>query len=541
MVAIVDLQISIGWIDVAIIATYLTVIVILGCWAGLRQRRESDGEGYFLAGRSLRWPVIGLALFSTNISTLELISLAEEGYKSGLVYGNLELLAPFTLLLLAIFFAPFYIRSGVSTLPDFLEKRYGRGSRRMLVVLSIASAIFIHLGFALFTGGKVIEGLFGLNLTVAMTIVLALTGLYTVIGGLKAVALTEALQAIVLLVGSMTITLVALVKVGGWSGLTAALSLEPERLTLLRSTDVEPDMAWHAVFLGYPIIGIWYWCTDQTIVQRTLGAKDEQHAQVGAIFAGFIKILSLFIFVLPGVACYALVKQGELKSLTDSAQTLPYLISTLLPTGLKGVVVAALLAALMSTAAGALNSIATLFCYDIYREWHPRASEQQMVKAGRIVTLLGMLLAIAWAPMIGTFGSILEGNTAMICYLAPCITTVFLWGVLWRGASKTGAFVTLSCGALLGLIVFVLDWYKEYTGWNTSFMMGSFYLFLICSAILFTVSWLSPHVHTAESEQLVWRNPWEAFRLPGWKGIGNYKLLSLLLIACVVAVYVIFD
>jgi SSS family solute:Na+ symporter len=535
-----DFQLTIGWSDVLIVAVYLAAVVALGCFAGLRQRKNSDGEGYFLAGRSLRWPVIGLALFSTNISTLELVSLAEEGYKSGLVYGNLELLAPITLLLLAIFFAPFYVRSGVTTLPEFLEQRYGRGSRRWLVVLTIASAIFMHLGFALFTGGKLIEGLFGVNLTLGMATVLGLTGLYTLVGGLKAVALTEAVQTIVLLAGSIILTVVALMEVGGWSGLTSALAAEPERLTLLRSADIEPDMPWHAVLLGYPVIGIWYWCTDQTIVQRVLGAKNEKHAQVGPIFAGFIKILSLFIFVLPGLIYYALVKQGRLEAPADTALTLSHLITALLPAGLKGIVVAALLAALMSTVAGALNSIATLFCYDIYREFRPHATERQMVRAGRGVTLIAMLLAIAWAPRVGDFGSILAGNTAMLCYVAPSITAVFLWGVLWRGASKTGAFATLSCGALLGLIVFVLDWYKDSTGWNIPFMMGSFYLFVACSAILVVVSWIWPHAHTAQSEQLVWRNPLAAFRAPGWKGVGDYRFLSALLLSAVFAVYAIF-
>jgi SSS family solute:Na+ symporter len=481
-----------------------------------------------------------LALFSTNISTLELMSLAEEGYKSGLVYGNLELLAPITLLLLALLFAPFYIRSGVSTLPDFLEKRYGPGCRVWLVVFAIASAIFMHLGFALFTGGKVIEGLFGVDLTVGIVIVLALTGLYTVVGGLKAVVLTEAVQTVILLAGSVVITAVAFWEVGGWSGLTAALGCEPERLTLLRSADVESDMAWYAVLLGYPVIGIWYWCTDQTIVQRVLGAKDEKHAQLGPIFAGFIKILPLFICVTPGLVCYALVREGKLEELNDTAQTLPYLISTLLPRGMKGLVGAALLAALMSTMAAALNSVATVFCYDIYKKARPQVSERQMVLAGRLVTVVAMLMAIFWAPRISNFGSILEGNTAMICYMAPSITTVFLWGVLWRGASKTGAFVTLTSGALLGLAVFLLDWYKDYTGWNVSFMMASFYLFLICSAILVVVSRIAPHQHAPESQKLVWQNPWEVLSTPGFKGVGNYKFLSLLLLLTVVAVYVIF-
>jgi len=534
-----DFQLSISGLDVLVIVVYLATIVAVGCLVGLRQRGVSGGEGYFLAGRSLTWPVIGLALFSTNISTLELISLAEEGYKSGLVYGNLELLAPLTLLLLGIVFAPLYIRSGVSTLPEFLERRYGPESRRWLVVVAIASAIFIHLGFALFTGGKLLEGLFGVNLTLGIAVVLVLTGLYTIIGGLKAVALTEAVQTVVLLFGSTMLLLAALGEVGGWSGLTAALADEPDRLSLLRSADVEPNMSWHAVLLGYPIIGIWYWCTDQTIVQRVLGAKNVKHAQVGPILTGFIKIVSLFIFILPGLACYALVKQGKLDSPADTAQTLSHLIAHLLPAGARGAVVAALLAALMSTVAGALNSIATVFCYDIYRELRPQSTQRDLVRAGRIATLLAMLVAIAWAPNIGKFSSILQGNTAMISYLAPGITAVFLWGVLWKGASRAGAFATLTGGTLLGLIVFLLDWFKEHTGWHLSFMLASFYLFLICSAILFVVSWFTPQWQTDDNKTLVWRTPGEPLSLPGWSGLGNYKVLAVLLLAAVAAVYLI--
>jgi solute:Na+ symporter, SSS family len=532
-------QISLGRIDLVVVVAYLAAIVGLGCWAGLRQRTRSDGDDYFLAGRSLSWPIVGLALFSTNISTLELISLAEEGYKNGIVYGNLELLAPITLLVLAIVFVPFYLRSGISTLPDFLEKRYSRASRQFMVVVAIASAVFIHLGFALFTGGKLLEGLFGINLTISIVAMLSLTGIYTILGGLKSVAITEAVQSIVLIFGSVITTVVVLNKLGGWNGLTSALASEPHRLTLLRSSDVEPDLAWHAVFLGYPIIGIWYWCADQTIVQRVLGAKDVKHAQVGALFTGFIKILGMFIFIVPGIAYYVLVKQGKAEPLADSALALPRLITTLLPIGLQGVVVAALLAAMMSTIAGALNSIATVFCYDVYQQWRPQASEVQMVRTGRLVTLGAILVAILWAPQIERFGGILKGNTMMICYVAPSITAVFLWGVLWRGASAAGAFATLVCGSILGLIMFLLDWNRTYTGWNVSFMMASFYLFVVSSIVLFVVSRLAPHRHPAAS-QLVWTNPADFLRQPAWKGLANYKILSLLLLGCVVAVYLAF-
>ncbi len=533
------MNLAIHPIDIAIIFIYLFGIVGLGCWVGLRRRNISVGKGYFLANKSLTWPIIGLSLFSTNISTIHLVSLAQEGYVNGLAYGNFEWMAGFTLIALALFFAPFYIRSNVATLPDFLEKRYTRSCRDWLAVISIVSAIFIHIGFSLYTGAVVLRGLFGINIMVSIITIAILTGLYTIIGGLLAVVLTESIQTIVLLFGAICITAIGYSKVGGWSGLAA--SVEPVKLTVLRSASDPSGLPWYSVFLGYPIIGLWYWCADQTIVQRVLGAKDENHARVGPLFAGFIKIFPVFIFVLPGLICLALINQGKLPAeLTDSADTYAFMISHLLPIGLKGIVAAALLAALMSTVSGALNSIATLFSYDIYYRWRPETSDRTLVIVGRIVTFVAMIAAILWSPFVGHFSSIFQGIVAVICYIAPPITVLFVCGVFWKRASSTGAVVTMWVGSALGLIVFLLDWFKEYTGWNIPSMMTTFYLAVICLIIMVTVSLFKPHTHTAESEALVWENPLEALRGKAWSGIGNYRFLSMLLFGTMVMLYVIF-
>ena len=526
-------------IDLVIIIVYLIGIVAIGCWAGLRRRNITEGKGYFLANKSLTWPIIGLALFSTNISTIHIVSLAQEGYVNGLAYGNFEWMAGFTLIALALFFAPFYIRSNVATLPDFLEKRYCRSCRDWLAIISIISAIFIHIGFSLYTGAVVLRGLFGIDIMVSIISIAILTGLYTIIGGLLAVVLTESIQTIVLIIGAVCITSIAYIKVGGWSGL--ASSVDPVKLTILRSADDPSGLPWYSVFLGYPIIGLWYWCADQTIVQRVLGAKDENHARVGPLFAGFIKILPVFIFVLPGLLCLALINQGKLPAeLTDSADTYAFMITHLLPIGLKGIVAAALLAALMSTVSGALNSIATLFSYDIYYRWRPEASERTLVIVGRIVTFVAMIAAIAWSPFVGHFQSIFQGIVAVICYIAPPITVLFVCGVFWKRASAQGAIVTMWSGSAMGLIVFLLDWFKEYTGWNIPSMMTTFYLFVICMVIMVAVSLWKPHSHTAESEALVWGNPIEALRGEAWPGIGNYKFLSGFLFGTMVVLYIIF-
>ncbi len=538
------MKLSIGTADLLIIVAYLIGIVTIGCLSGLRRRRGADGKAYFLAGGTLTWPVIGLALFSTNISTIHLVSQAQEGYKNGLAYGNFEWMAPFTLIALSLFFAPFYIRSRVATLPDFLERRYSRACRNWLAVLSIVSAIFIHIGFSLYTGAVVLEGLFGIHIYYSIIAVAVLTGLYTIIGGLLAVVVTESIQTVILLIGAICLTAIGYGNVGGWEGLSS--SVEPVKLTLLRSADDPANLPWYSVFLGYPVIGLWYWCADQTIVQRVLGAKNENHARVGPLFAGFIKILPVFIFVLPGTICLALINQGQLPPLEDDKDVYAFMITQILPMGLKGVVTAALLAALMGTVSGALNSIATLFSYDIYRQLRPETSERSLVTVGRVATFIAMIAAILWSPQIAHYESIYQGINALICYIAPPITAVFVWGVFWRRASAPAALTTLVAGSVLGIVVFLLDFFKEaqwlkaYIEWKVPFMMAAFYLFVVCSGVLAVVSLLSPASASARVGTLVWRSPLDALRGEAWPGLGNYRLLAGVLFIAMVALYIIF-
>jgi len=329
-------------------------------------------------------------------------------------------------------------------------------------------------------------------------------------------------------------------KVGGWEGLAAAV--DPVKLTILRPAGDASGLPWYSVFLGYPVIGLWYWCADQTIVQRVLGAKDEHHARIGPLFAGFIKILPVFIFVLPGLIGLGLVNQGRLANApADSADIYSTLINQLLPAGLKGLVAAALLAALMSTVSGALNSIATLFSYDIWLRWFPQTSNRKLVFIGRVVTGAAMAAAILWSPAIRHFQSIFQGVVAMICYIAPPVSAIFVTGVFWRKASSTGAIVTLWSGFILGLCVFLLDWFKAYTGWSIPSMMVTFYLFVICLGIMIAVSLLKPHHHTAESEALVWGNPLDALRGAPWKGFADYRFIASALLAVIGGLYWVFS
>lgn len=547
----------IGTTDIIITIGYILLIVGIGLWTGLRKKTAGPGASgaYFLAGKTLRWPMIGLALFATNISCLHLVSLAQSGFDAGLLNGNFEWMAAFTLILLALFFVPFYIRSGVATLPDFLERRYNRACRDWLAFVSIVSAIIIHIAFSFLAGGIVLETLFGIDMYASIIVIAALTGLYTIVGGLRAVVVTESIQSIVLIAGAVIITVAAWTKMGGWQPMEAVLAEHNalDKLSMIRPAGDASGMSWMAVFLGYPVLGIWYWCADQTIVQRVLGAKDENHARVGSLFCGFIKILPVFIFVLPGLFAWTLFKSGGLDvsalmhKAADGTQTLDskgiytLMITQLLPSGLIGVLVAALLSGLMSQIAGALNSIATLASFDLYKRFKPGTSDAALVKVGRWSSGVALLLSIALLPLLNRYQSLFEGINDVIAHIAPPITCVFLLGIFWKGASARSAQLTLWLGSALGAGVYALN--KLAPGnplGGIPFMMMAFYLFLACAAMQVLFSFLYPVVHTEQSGALYWRSIREPLAGKGWPGFGNYKFLSLLLLLVMGALYWVF-
>ena len=310
---------NIGALDLVIIVLYLAGIVGTGVVVGLRKRKGGEAGSYFLAGNTLGWSSIGLALFATNISCLHLVSLAQAGYDSGLLMGNFEWMAAFTLIALSLFFVPFYMRAKISTLPDFLEKRYCSECRDWLAGVSMITAIIFNIAFPLATGWLVLHGVFGINKWVCILSLTTLTAIYTIVGGLSAVVMTETIQAVILLIGSLIITALAYAKVGGWGGMIAQLqdSHDMLKMSMLRSAADEPGLPWYSVFLGYPVLSIWYWCADQTIVQRVLGAKDENHARTGPLFCGLIKVFPVFVFILPGLMFMTIIQGGKLEGLTQ--------------------------------------------------------------------------------------------------------------------------------------------------------------------------------------------------------------------------------
>lgn len=534
----------ISGIDITVIVIYLTVILGFGLW--IVRKKKMNAEGYFLAGHSLKWPAIGAALFASNISTVHLVGLAASGYNDGLVWGNYEWMAVFILIVLALVFSPFYFKNKISTLPEFLEKRYGRFARMCLACLGILGALFIHIGVSLYAGAVVFENLFGINIYVSILLISGVTAIYTVIGGLQSVVITESIQTIVLITGSFILTVLGILAlpeqgITSWGDFTAAV--KPEQLNIIPTSENSSGLSWQSILLGYPILGVWYWCADQTIVQRVLGAETLKDAKIGPIFAGFLKILPVFLMVLPGVLGYVLF--GDI--IVDADDTLLVLITELMPVGLIGLMSAALLAALMSTIAAALNSAGTLVSIDIFKTIKPDISDQKQVLVGRITAVIVMVIAILWSPIIAKFDSIFEAINILLTVISPPITAVFVWGVFWKRGNNSAAIATFTGGFVLGLITFLIDFpiigqTKIITdGLGISFMMQAWWLFVGCSVIYVMTSLMTPAPSYERIKNYTLASP-GAF-LANYKEKGNKGpiALSIILLIIMVILYRVFN
>ncbi|MBT8386384.1 MAG: sodium/solute symporter, partial [Ignavibacteria bacterium] len=345
------------YLDWIIIGAYFIIVFLVAFWASFSKKRKSKSSSdYFLAGRNIGWFVIGASLFASNIGSEHLVGLAGTGAASGVAVGQFEILASLILLILGWLFVPFYLKSGVFTMPEFLEKRYSSGARWYLAVISIVGYVLTKISVTIAAGGIVFESLMGIEFWTGALIVVIITGIYTVLGGLRAVLYTDMIQMFILIGGAITVTIVGLLQLGGVDELYNHVG---SGFFSLWKPMSDPNFPWTGILFGAPILGVWYWCTDQFIVQRVLAGKDINHSRRGTIFAGYLKLLPLFIFVIPGVIAYALTQTGSL-TLDSPDHALPTLIGTLLPVGLKGIVVAGLLAALMSSLSSVFNSCSTL-------------------------------------------------------------------------------------------------------------------------------------------------------------------------------------
>lgn len=435
--------------DFFVLALYFLVIIGVAIWVALQKNK--DTEDYFLAGRHVGWFVIGASIFASNIGSEHVVGLAGTGFESGTPMAHYELHA-WIVLLLGWLFLPFYLRSGVYTTPEFLEKRFDERSRWFLSLFSIIGYVLTKVSVTIYAGGIVVSELLGIPFWYGAIGVVVFTGIYTVIGGLKAVVYTEAFQTVVLIAGSSIITWLGLQEVGGWDQLRETVTaVHPDHFNMWRPMN-DPDFPWTGLLIGGTISGIWYWCTDQYIVQRTLAANNISVGRRGAIFGAYLKLLPILIFLVPGIIALALTIQAPEKYHVEAAdRAFPMLVTTLLPTGLKGLVAGGLMAALMSSLASVFNSASTIFTMDIYKKLKPEHTDREFIRVGRIATTVIVALGIIWIPIMSRIGGgvMYQYLQNVQAYIAPPVTTVFLLGIVWKRVNAQAAITTLLAGICL--------------------------------------------------------------------------------------------
>jgi SSS family solute:Na+ symporter len=552
LLAQATLTTSLTGLDWLMIALYFGLLLSVAWWV-IRKGKDT-ADDYFLAGRNLSWWIVGASIFASNVGSEHVVGLAGSGAADGVAMAHYELHA-WCLLVLAWVFVPFYSRALVFTMPEFLERRFSESSRYVLSVVSLITFVVSKIAVGIFAGGVVFATLLpevrislgGYEINsfwIGSVVVIVLTGLYTALGGMRAVAYNDAVQTVILILGSGTLTVYGLYKLGGWHELRQVCGSEMFNLWRpLIPQGVEGSWApvletsttgqvvkeawyfngnypWLGMLFCAPIIGLWYWCTDQYIVQRALGAPNEQTARRGSIFAGFLKLFPVYLFIIPGMIGFALAKSGKVPELAamvapdgqpiphEAQGAFPMLVKYLLPPGLRGIVVAGLLSALMGSLAGVFNACSTLFTVDLYQKWRPSASQHQIVRTGRIATLVMIGIALAWIPVIQGAHGLYNYLQAVQGYLAPPIFVVFFLGVAFKRLNAQGCFWAMMVGFALGVFRMLVDtpvtlglkgYEHGYTPgsflWvvnNIYFQYFSVLITIVSAVVMVAVSYLTP-------------------------------------------------
>jgi SSS family solute:Na+ symporter len=481
-------------LDWIVIASYFLVIGLLALW--VMRRKNKNTEDYFLAGRNMGWFVVGASIFASNIGSEHIVGLAGAGADGKIPMLIYEIQA-WLVLALGWIFLPFYMRSGVFTMPEFLEKRFNAKTRWFLSVFSLVAYVLTKVSVTVYAGGMVIASIFNIEFWYGAVATVVLTGLYTILGGMRAVVYTEALQTIILVLGAGTLTFVGLNSVGGIEGLTS--ELEPGFFNMWRSAS-DPEFPWPGLLITSTIVGFWYWCTDQYIVQRVLVARNITQGRRGAIFGGFLKLLPVFLFLIPGVIALVLKNRGEL-DFAESDQAFAALLMYKMPVGLRGLVAAGLLAALMSSLASVFNSCSTLFTVDIYKKLRPDTPEAKLLTIGRIATGIVVVLGVLWIPVMAKISGVLYQYLQSVqAYIAPPIAAVFLLGVFHKRINSQGALTTLIFGLFVAgfriVSELMVDSIEEgsllHSFAASNFLNFAAWFFLACVLLCVVVSMVTP-------------------------------------------------
>lgn len=512
---------TLSTLDMWVIIGYFIFIMALGFVVA---KKINTAEDYFLAGRSMLWPFIGVSLFASNISNANLLGLAGEAYSSGISVFNYDWMAVIILVFFAIYILPIYLRSKIFTLPEFLEKRFDARSRYYFSALTLISNVVIEAASVLYAGALVVQLVFPeipIWQIVAMLAIVA--GTYTIAGGLAAVIYTDAIQACLLILGSVIISITAYNTIGGMEGLNSVVT--PGTLNLVMPSD-DPVLPWPTLIFSLPLLGFYYWTTNQFITQRVLSAKNINHGRYGVLFGGLLKLTTLFIMILPGVMARKLYPD-----LSSPDLVLPTMIFDLLPHGLIGLVVAGVVAALMSSLDSTLNSASTLITMDFVHKAKPEYDSKKLMKIGRWFTVLFMIFAVLWAPQIAKFDSLFKYLQIMLSYITPPVAAVFIWGLFWRRASANAAFISLIVGMVAGIGIFLL---KGVFGLiDIHFLYVVPILFSITSASIVLISLSKPATNVDVSAYMWNRSSYdeETVELQALPWYLNYRNLSMMLLA----------
>ncbi len=488
---------SFGVLDWVVLGLFMLALLGIVVWVALQ--KEDDTEDYFLAGRNAGWLVIGASIFASNIGSEHLVGLASAGAENGFAMAHWELQS-WIILMLAWIFVPFYWRTRIFTTPEFLERRYSPETRTFFSFISLVSYVLTKVSVTVFAGGLAIQEIFGIDrmfgvdfFWIAAIGLVILTGIYTVVGGMKAVLWTSVLQTPVLLLGSIIILFAGLTQLGAGQGLLegwATMSeVSGQRMHLFRPAD-DPEFPWPAVIGGSIIIGLWYWCTDQYIVQRVLSARNMTQARRGAIFGGYLKLFPVFIFLVPGMIAFALAEQGLLDLSAGPNAAFPVLVRELLPAGVKGIVLGGAIAALMSSLASLFNSSATLFTVDFYERMRPGRTQRHYLNVGRIATAVVVLLGVAWVPVIPLLGdSLYEALQKVQGLIAPSIVAVFFLGIFSSRITPAAGYFGLIIGFCAGMLRLVLDLSPQLAASNAFFnsIQTMNWLYYCCALLIFTI------------------------------------------------------
>ena len=554
-------------IDKIVMAVYAVFIIGYGIY----NAKNKTSEDYFLAGRDMTWPIVGISLFAANISSSTLIGLAGSAYSLDMTVYNYEWYAVLVLVFFAIFFLPFYLKSGVYTMPEFMERRYDSRSRYYFSFITVVGNVLIDTAASLYVGTLVLRIIFpNLDPAIIIIILAASAAAYTIPGGLNSVVKTEVIQAVILILGSIILTYYGLSEVGGWSGmverlndLNAAGEIEKsasEALSIVRENEGDwwrqydsPIVPWWGLLTGVPLLGFYFWANNQFMVQRVLGSKDLNHGRWGALFAGFLKLPVILIMVIPGTIGFLLFKDTEVayqtadglcENLADCTDfTYPTLLFELLPTGLLGLVVAGLLAAMMSSISATFNSASTLITMDFVNKLRPNMTSKQLVRSGQIATLVLVILASAWAPFIGRYGDLFRYLQDVLGYIAPPIVSAFVLGLFWKRANSHGSFYSLLFGLIIA-VIWVVGIVGEVDHWffQMHFLLRTTVLFFLCLFVHIGVSLATPAPDAEKLQGMIWSKRLikeETEELAGLPWYKNYRYLSviLLILTAIVVAY----